>query len=154
MNKTKVLCSTWSSQLIDFNNRFCLHRSTRLREMIYVKCYDLHTHPSIRVYIISRWRYDVHDDIKPFTLSFYCLYICIFRCVCACYHHRSMLEGVFFSLFVLLIEMKKLWESAFSFAMHMYIDNPFSHIYIHIIIYGEFVISFKKNNNNIRFLFQ
>jgi hypothetical protein len=54
VNKKKVLCSTWSSLLIDFNNRFCLHLSKQLlRDMIYVKWYDLHTLLYIYIYCLE-----------------------------------------------------------------------------------------------------
>jgi hypothetical protein len=101
VNKKKVLWSTWSSLLIDFNNRFCLHRSKQLlRDMIYVKWYDLHT----LLYIVSRWWYGIGSGIKSFfslSLSLYCLYIYIYICIIIVRRiaYSMMLEAVFFSSF-------------------------------------------------------
>ncbi len=84
------------------------------------------------LYSVSRWWYGVGSGIKSFlSFSLYCLYIYVCIIIVRRIDYSMMLEGVFFLLrFFLLIEMKKLWESAFSFSM--YIDNPFSHTYYRI----------------------
>lgn len=78
--------------------------------------------------------------VSSLIFSLNCLYI--YMCICMnVYMHiiivrriaySMMLEAFFFSLFFLLIEMKKLWESAFSFfSMH----RSVIHFHTRIIVY-------------------
>lgn len=153
----RVLYSIWSSPLmIDFNNRFSLYRSKWLRDMRYVKCYDLRTFS-----IASR------DDnmmlvvsslfillFLSFSLSrvLYCMYIYIIIIVRRV-DNSMMLEAVFFvHACALFLSLFLDWnEKAVRIGL---LSLPclitIIHFHTHIIANKEFVISFKTNNNIIR----
>lgn len=112
------------------------------------------THP----YIVSR-----DDDMVLVVVSslllLYFLYIYIYMCVLLLdaqtiqWCSKEVFFSLFFSLpcFFFLIEIKKLWESAFS--LSMYIDNPFSHTYYRIknlssaLKKTTIILIFYSNNN-------
>lgn len=99
----KVLCSIWSAQLIDFNNRFCLHHSKWLHDTIYVKWYDLHTLVECLEMIVWCW---VVVSIYSLILhiSSY-IYMCVGRYCCGSMHrqlNKWCSKGVFFFSFAWL----------------------------------------------------